>query len=96
MDSYHETEGYQSLRETLAVLPEIHRQVLTLHYLGGMSHREIAQFLGTSPHAIAMRLSRARSKLKTGTITRRTNSTTQHHTVNSFQSGRQVAGFGRN
>ena len=65
MDSYHETEGYQSIRETLAVLPEIHRQVLTLHYLGGMSHREIAQFLGISPHAIAMRLNRARSKLKT-------------------------------
>lgn len=69
MDSYHETEGHQSLHETLAVLPEIHRQVLTLHYLGGMSHREIAQFLGTSPHAIAMRLNRARSKLKTEMLT---------------------------
>ena len=69
MDSYHETEVYQSLHETLAMLPEIHRQVLTLHYLGGMRHREIAQFLGTSPHAIAMRLNRARSKLKTEMLT---------------------------
>ena len=65
LTSHYETEVYQSLHEALAVLPEIHRQVLTLHYLGGMSHREIAQFLGTSPHAIAMRLNRARSKLKT-------------------------------
>ena len=69
VDSYHETEVYQSLHETLAMLPEIHRQVLTLHYLGGMRHREIAQFLGTSPHAIAMRLNRARSKLKTEMLT---------------------------
>ena len=69
MDSHHEADVYQSLHETLAVLPEIHRQVLTLHYLGGMSHREIAQFLGTSPHAIAMRLNRARSKLKTEMLT---------------------------
>ena len=69
MDSYHETEVYQSLHETLAALPEIHQQVLTLHYLGGMSYREIAQFLGISPHAIAMRLSRARSKLKTEILT---------------------------
>ena len=69
MSSYHETEVYQSLHETLGMLPEIHRQVLTLHYLGGMSYREIAQFLGTSPHAIAMRLSRARSKLKTEMLT---------------------------
>ena len=69
MDSHHETEVYQSLHETLAVLPEIHRQVLTLHYLGGMSYREIAQFLGISPHAIAMRLNRARSKLKTEMLT---------------------------
>ena len=69
MESYHETEVYQSLHETLAALPDIHRQVLTLHYLGGMSYREMAQFLGTSPHAIAMRLNRARSKLKTEMLT---------------------------
>ena len=67
--SYHEDEVYQSLHETLAMLPEIHRQVLTLHYLGGMSCREIGQFLGVSPHAIAMRLNRARSKLKKEMLT---------------------------
>ena len=67
--SHHENEVYQSLHETLAMLPEIHRQVLTLHYLGGMSCREIGQFLGVSPHAIAMRLNRARSKLKKEMLT---------------------------
>ena len=67
--SYHEDEVYQSLHETLAMLPEIHRQVLTLHYLGGMSCREIGQFLGVSPHVIAMRLNRARSKLKKEMLT---------------------------
>ena len=64
LSSYHEDEVYQSLHETLAILPEIHRQVLTLHYLGGLSCREIGQFLGASPDTIAKRLSRARSKLK--------------------------------
>ncbi len=48
----------------LAMLPEIHRQVLTLHYLGGLSCLEIGQFLGASPDTIAKRLSRARAKLK--------------------------------
>ena len=67
--SHHQNEVYQSLHETLAMLPEIHRQVLTLHYLGGMSCREIGQFLGVSPHAIAMRLNRARSKLKKEMLT---------------------------
>ena len=66
---HHENEVYQSLHETLAMLPEIHRQVLTLHYLGGMSCREIGQFLGVSPHAIAMRLNRARAKLKKEMLT---------------------------
>lgn len=64
MRSYQEDEIHLTLQEALSELPEIHRQVLTLHYMGGMSCREIAQFLGASPHAIAMRLNRARAKLK--------------------------------
>ena len=67
--SHHEDEVYQSLHETLAMLPEIHRQVLTLHYLGGLSCLEIGQFLGASPDTIAKRLSRARSKLKKEMLT---------------------------
>lgn len=69
MCSYQEDEIHITLQEALSELPEIHRQVLSLHYLGGMSCREIAQFLGASPHAIAMRLNRARAKLKKEMLT---------------------------
>ena len=69
IDSHHEGALHQTLREALSELPEIHRQVLSLHYLGGLSCREIAQFLGISPHAIAMRLSRARAKLRKEMLT---------------------------
>ncbi len=48
----------------LEELPEIYQQVLTLYYLGRMSSKEIAKFLGTSENTIYTRLSRARAKLK--------------------------------
>jgi RNA polymerase sigma factor (sigma-70 family) len=64
MNSYQEERVRESLYEALDSLPEMYRQVLTLYYLGGMSSKEIAQFLGTSESAIKQRLSRARSKLK--------------------------------
>ena len=60
----HETPMLESLREALDSLPEMHRQVLTLHYLSGMTGGEIAEFLGMSPSAIWQRLSRARAQLK--------------------------------
>ena len=69
VDSHHEDILHQTLREALSELPEIRRQVLSLHYLGGLSCREIARFLGASPHAIAMRLNRARAKLKKEMLT---------------------------
>ena len=69
VDSHHEDKLHQTLRETLSELPEMHRQILSLHYLGELSCREIAQFLGVSPHAIAMRLSRARAKLRKEMLT---------------------------
>ena len=69
MSSYQQDEINLTLQEALSELPEIHRQVLTLHYLGEMSCREIAQFLGASPHAITMRLNRARAKLKKEMLT---------------------------
>ncbi len=52
------------LYEALESLPEMYREVLTLYYLGGMSGKEIARFLGTSPATVRQRLGRARSKLK--------------------------------
>ncbi|MBC8228352.1 sigma-70 family RNA polymerase sigma factor, partial [bacterium] len=64
MNSYQKEQAHESLYEALASLPEMYRQVLTLYYLGGMSSREIAKFLGTSPNNIDQRLSRARTKLK--------------------------------
>ena len=69
IDSHHEEALHQTLRDALSELPEIHRQVLSLHYLGGLSCKEIAQFLGASPHAITMRLSRARAKLRKEMLT---------------------------
>lgn len=69
IDSHHDDQIHQTLREALSELPEIHRQVLSLHYLGGLSCKEIAQFLGVSPHAIAMRLNRARAKLRKEMLT---------------------------
>ena len=69
IDSHHEDQIHRTLREALSELPEIHRQVLSLHYLGGLSCKEIAQFLGVSPHAIAMRLNRARAKLRKEMLT---------------------------
>ncbi len=69
IDSHHEEALHQTLRDALSELPEIHRQVLSLHYLGGLSCKEIAKFLGTSPHAIAMRLNRARRQLRKEMLT---------------------------
>ena len=64
LNSYQEEQVRESLYEALASLPEMYRQALTLYYLGGMSSREIARFLGTSPNNIDHRLSRGRTKLK--------------------------------
>jgi RNA polymerase sigma factor (sigma-70 family) len=55
---------HDSLEEALESLPEMHRQVLTLYYLAGMSGKEIARFLGIAPMTAWRRLSRARSQLR--------------------------------
>ena len=54
----------ESLHEALDSLPEMYREVLTLHYLGGMKSKEIAQFLGKPASTIKQHLSRVRAKLK--------------------------------
>jgi RNA polymerase sigma factor (sigma-70 family) len=73
LDSYRKGLEYESisekLNEALNALPEIHRQVLTLRYLGGMDNREIARFLGTSADNISHRLKRAKSRLKEEMLT---------------------------
>ena len=69
MNSYREGLVRESLNESLESLPDTYRQALTLYYLGGMSTKEIARFLGISPNNVAQRLRRARAKLKEEMIT---------------------------
>jgi len=64
IQSYQEDLMRESLHEALDSLPEIYREILTLHYLGGMKCKEIAQFLGKPNGTIKQYLSRARTKLK--------------------------------
>lgn len=64
MNSYREDIAIETINEALDSLPKLYSQALTLHYLGGMSIKEIAVFLGTSINAIKHRLSRARTQLK--------------------------------
>ncbi len=64
MDSYRESRVDESLQEALDSLSETYREVVMLHYFGGMTSEEMAKAMGTSPTAIRMRLSRARAQLR--------------------------------
>ena len=52
------------VRNLLEKLPESERTVVTLHYLGEMTVKEISKFLGVSANTIKSRLQRARNRLK--------------------------------
>lgn len=52
------------VRNLLEKLPESERTVVTLHYLGEMTVKEISKFLGVSVNTIKSRLQRARNRLK--------------------------------
>ena len=52
------------VKKLLAKLQESERTVITLYYLGGMSHEEISKFLGVSVGAIKTRIYRARQRLE--------------------------------
>ena len=54
----------ETVKKLLRKLPESERTVMTLHYLGEMTVKAIAEFLGVSPNTIKSRLSRARNRLK--------------------------------
>ena len=59
------TEHRQArVRSLLEKLPESERTVVTLHYLGEMTTKEISKFLGVSVNTIKSRLQRARNRLK--------------------------------
>ena len=64
LDSYSEELALRSIRDVLDSLPKTYHQVLALFYLGGMSVKEIAGFLGTPPRTVERRLREARAQLK--------------------------------
>ena len=55
---------YEIVKELLKKLPESERTVVTLHYLGEMTAKEIGNFLGVSANTIKSRLQRARKRLR--------------------------------
>ena len=55
---------HELIKKLLAKLPESERTVVTLHYLGEMTAKEISKFLGVSPNTVKSRLQRARNRLK--------------------------------
>ena len=48
----------------LSNLPQKYREVLELFYFGGLSTEEIAKVVGSTPNAVRIRLSRARTALE--------------------------------
>jgi len=56
-------ERHEAVRQSVHRLPETAREVIVLHYFGGLSHQAIAETLGISPQAVHGRLIRARRKL---------------------------------
>ena len=54
----------EAVKKLLGKLQESERTVITLYYLGEMTHEEISEFLGVSVAAIKNRLYRARRRLK--------------------------------
>ena len=59
------TKHRQNLvKRLLQELPESERTVVTLHYLGKMTSKEISKFLGVSVNTIKSRLRRARKRLE--------------------------------
>lgn len=61
--AYERKERENRLLAAVRALPLPHRQVATL-LLEGLSHREIAEVLGTSENNVAVRASRARAALR--------------------------------
>jgi len=63
-ESWRRRERQTEIRQAVDYLPERSRLMITLHYLSGLSHREIGKFLGTPANAVAQHLYRARRQLK--------------------------------
>ena len=57
-------DRYELVEKLLAKLPESERTVVTLHYLGEMTSKEIGRYLGVSVNTIKSRLRRGRKRLQ--------------------------------
>lgn len=58
------TELTSHVRAAIAALPPGQRQAVALFYLGGLTHAEIAEEIGTQPGAVKTRLHKARKSLR--------------------------------
>ncbi|MDO8585707.1 MAG: DUF151 domain-containing protein [Armatimonadota bacterium] len=63
-NKWRQHERQTEVRRAVASLPERSRLMVDLHYLSGLSHREIGEFLGVRANAVAQHLYRARQQLK--------------------------------
>ena len=61
---YETRESYQALLAALAILPVEQRQAIQLHYLNGLSLREISARAQVTVGAVKVWLHRARTKLR--------------------------------
>ena len=61
---YETRESYQALLAALSILPVEQRQAIQLHYLNGLSLREISARAQVTVGAVKVRLHRARTKLQ--------------------------------
>ncbi len=59
----HGSDDYPELRQALAKLPRSEREVLTMWAWDHLEAREIAEILGITPNAAAIRLHRAKQRL---------------------------------
>lgn len=59
-----DAETFDRVRGAVAALPVRYREVIVLHYLEQMPVKAVGELLGVSENAVAVRLHRARARLK--------------------------------
>ncbi|MEK7397060.1 MAG: sigma-70 family RNA polymerase sigma factor, partial [Candidatus Poribacteria bacterium] len=84
IESYRQDSMYESVRDSIDSLPEVYRQVLTLRYYGGMSIKEMCNFLGVSHATIERRLSDAQARMKEEILTMIETDSRQYELPSSF------------
>lgn len=60
-------ESYEYI-ELIADLDQTEREIVTLRFVGGLTHKEIAKIMGLSVHASKKRYERAIQKLREGAL----------------------------